>query len=77
MRPWKPCPVWNRWWCTMPGNVSINSYFTRLTQDLRELNWPELERVAREEFDIEPGDYEDREAIVQACVSQEQYAAFS
>lgn len=68
------CVTWRRWWCIM---ADLNPYFTRLTQDLRELNWPDLERVAREEFDIEPHDYEEREDIVQACVSQEQYAAFS
>lgn len=55
----------------------MTKYFQSLAADLRELNWSQLERVARDEFDLDPEDYDDRESLVQACVSQEQYAAFS
>ena len=55
----------------------MDRYFERLTLDLEMLNWPMLERAAREEFGVEPNDYDDRAMVIQACVAVEQYAAFS
>ena len=55
----------------------MDIYFAKLTKELRELSWPELERVARNEFAVDPNEYETKEDVVQACIAVEQYAAFS
>lgn len=52
------------------------TYFENLADELTALSWPALERVAREEYGVEPDDFGTKEELVQACVAQEQYAAF-
>lgn len=52
-------------------------YFDELYQDLVILSERELARVALEEFGINPNDFQTPQEIADACVSVEQYAAYS
>lgn len=58
----------------------MDKYFEELAADLyftASESFSELEKVAQEEFGIDPYDYETVDQIIQACVAVEQYTAFS
>lgn len=52
------------------------TYFVELADELRALSWPTLELVARDEYGVDPDEFDTKEELVQACVAREQYAAF-
>lgn len=54
----------------------MTTYFVDLANELRTLSWPALELIARDEYDVDPDNFDTKEELVQACVAREQYAAF-